>query len=395
MRILAISVLATATLAAAPPPTFYKDVLPVLAERCQTCHRAGEAAPMPLLTYQQVRPWAKAIRESVATKRMPPWHADSRVLRYTNDLSLSEGERKLIVDWTDGGAPEGDVADAPKPKRFVDGWRIAKPDAVFTLPAPVEVPSDGTIDYQYYAVATGFTEDKWVEMAEVRPSARPVVHHAIVSIRPPSDHGFYSGQFLAGYAPGAAPQIWKPGQARLVPAGSHLIFQMHYTANGKPARDRTQIGLVFAKRLPSERAVALRALNSWFAIPRGAASYRVEASTTVREQAKLAAIRPHMHLRGKSFEVRAVFPDGRTKLVLSVPQYDFHWQPYYYLDTPIVLPAGTKLDCVAHFDNSANNPRNPNPREEVRWGEQSWEEMMIGWFDVLVPAKDFSSATLR
>ncbi len=384
--------------AAAGPPTFYKDVLPILSERCQSCHRAGQAAPMALVTFKDTRPWAKAIKESVLARRMPPWHADSTVVKYRNDLSLSEAERETLTGWVDGGSAEGNAADAPRLKTYVEGWRIARPDAVFSLPETIAVPASGTIDYQYLAVATGFTEDKWVEMAEVRPTSRGVVHHAIVSVRAPADAGWYGGQFLAGYAPGAAPQVWMPGQARLIPAGSYLVFQMHYTSNGKAAEDRTQIGLVFAKQAPRERVYAMRASNSWFTIPPGAPDHRVEAATSVHQPVRLAAIRPHMHLRGKAFQVVAIFPDGTSKMVLRVPRYDFHWQPYYYLETPLSLPAGTRLECTAWFDNSPNNPRNPNPLDSVRWGEQSWDEMMIGWFEVLAPwapEKPVSSATLR
>jgi hypothetical protein len=390
--------LAALPAAAAGPPTFYKDVLAVLNERCQTCHRAGEAAPMPLVTYRDTRPWAKAIKESVLARRMPPWHADSTVMKYRNDLSLTDSERATLVNWVDAGSLEGNPAEAPRLKGFAEGWRIAKPDAVFSIPDPFHVPASGTIDYQYYAVSTGFTEDKWVEMAEVRPTARSAVHHAIVSVRAPAEAGWYGGQFLAGYAPGAAPQIWMPGQARLIPAGSYLVFQMHYTSNGKAAEDRTQVGLVIAKRAPRERVLAMRASNSWFAIPPGASNHRVEAAASIHQPVRLAAIRPHMHLRGKAFEMTAIFPDGTSRVVLRVPKYDFHWQPYYYLDPPLSLPAGTRIECAAWFDNSASNPRNPDPRETVRWGEQSWEEMMIGWFDVLAPwtpDKPVSSATLR
>lgn len=391
-------IIATSLAAGFGPPTFYKDVLPILADRCQACHRTGQSGPMPLTSFKETRPWAKAIREAVASRRMPPWHADSSVLPYANDLSLTEAQRKTLIEWIDAGVAEGDPKDAAKPRVFAAGWRIAEPDAVFSMPQSFEVPASGTLEYQYFTVHTNFSEDRWIEMAEVRPSAPAVVHHAIVSMRATRDHGWFGGQFLAGYAPGAAPQIWKPGVARLLPAGADLVFQMHYTSNGKPASDRTQIGLVFAKSPPQEMAVAMRAVNSWFTIPPRDANYRVEASATMRQQVKLAAIRPHMHLRGKSFEMRAVFPDKTSKVVLRVPKYDFHWQPYYYLQTPIVLPPGTVLECVAYFDNSANNPRNPDPNETVTWGEQSWEEMMIGWFDILVPtdgAAPFSSAALR
>jgi hypothetical protein len=348
---------------------------------------------MPLITYRQVRPWAKAIREAVAAKRMPPWHADSAVMKYSNDLSLSEGQRRILMEWVDAGCPEGSPGEQVKSREFTEGWRISRPDVVFTMPEWFRVPASGVMEYQYFTVETGFTEDRWVEMAEVRPSARAVVHHAIVSVRAPEDR-WMGGQFLAGYAPGAAPQIWRPGVARLIPAGSQLVFQMHYTTNGKTDEDRTQVGLVFARKPPQERVLAMRAVNTWFLIPPREANHRVDASITVHEEMKLAAVRPHMHLRGKSFEVRAVFRDGGTRLVLRVPKYDFHWQPYYYLENPILLPAGTRLECTAVFDNSANNANNPNKDEAVRWGDQSWEEMMIGWFDMLVPAGDAKGSAI-
>ncbi len=367
------------------PATFHRDVLPILQNRCQTCHRPGEIGPMPLETYAQTRPWARSIREAVLLKRMPPWHADPRHGKFVNDLSLTPAEIQTLAAWADAGAPEGSAAEAPPPRRFADGWRIPKPDAVFEMPADFHVPASGTLDYQYFAVPTGFTEDRWVEMAEVRPSNRAVVHHAIVTVRAPSDGGWYRGQYLAGFAPGMSPQIWKPGQARLVPAGSYLAFQLHYTANGKAGVDRTRVGLVFAKRPPESRILAMRASHHWLSIPAGAADYRVEASTTLSEPVSLVAMRAHMHLRGKSFEFRAVYPTGETQILLRIPRYDFNWQPYYYLAEPISLPAGTRIEGTAHYDNSANNPRNPDPTVEVNWGEQSWEEMMIGWFDVAVP----------
>lgn len=369
--------------AAAGEVTFHADVLPILQRRCQECHRPGEIGPMPLLTYSQARPWAKSIREAVLMKRMPPWSADSRYGKFRNDLSMTPEEIRLLAAWADTGAQEGDPSQTPPPRRFPQGWRARAPDVVFEMPQEVRVPAAGDIAYQYFVVPTGFTEDRWVEVAEVRPGNRAVVHHAIVVTRPPGDTGWSRrGEYLAGYAPGMMPQIWQPGQARLIPAGSELIFQLHYTANGRETTDRTRIGLVFAKQPPRWRIQAMRASNHWLAIPPGEANHRVEASTTVHADAAMAGMRPHMHLRGKAFEFRAVDPGGESRILLRVPRYDFNWQPYYYLETPISLPRGTRVDCTAWFDNSANNPRNPDPTAEVRWGEQSWEEMMIGWFDV-------------
>ena len=363
--------------------TFYKDVLPILQSRCLECHRAGEIGPMPLGTYQQVRPWARAIKEAVLSRRMPPWFADPHFGKFSNDLSMDQKEIGTIALWVDGGAREGSRAGASKARELVDGWRIAKPDAVFELPQVVEVPSSGTIDYMYFSVPTGFTEDRWVESVEVRPTNRAVVHHAIVYAQ--SHDGWQGGYFLGHYAPGAIPQRWKPGQARLIKAGSNLIFQLHYTANGKPALDRTQIGLVFAKQPVEQQIIGLQAINHWFEIPPGNPNYQVEAASMLPESASLVGLRPHMHLRGKSFEFRAVYPDGHSEILLRVPKYDFNWQPYYYLATPLQLPKGTRIECTAHFDNSPNNAFNPNPRAAVRWGDQSWEEMMIGWFDLAMP----------
>ena len=385
---LVVAALLSATTVTATEVTFSKHVLPILQQRCQQCHRPGEIGPMPLETYKDTRPWAKAIREAVLLKRMPPWHADPRYGKFTNDLSLTPGAVETLVAWANQGAREGNPADAPPPRRFVSGWRIAQPDAVFEMPADFRVPAAGTLEYQYFEVPTNFREDRWIEMAEVRPGNRSVVHHAIVTVQAPNDDGRrWFGQYLIGYAPGMSPQMWKPGQARLIPAGATLIFQIHYTANGKPAVDRTRVGLVFAKQPPEWRIVTMRASNHWFSIPAGAANHGVDASTTLSEPVSLVGMRPHMHLRGKSFEFRAVYPTGESEILLRVPRYDFNWQPYYYLAKPLPLPQGTRIECTAHYDNSPNNPRNPNPAIDVRWGEQSWEEMMIGWFDVAVPAR--------
>jgi hypothetical protein len=372
---------------AAPPdgpksdaPTFHRDIEPILQNRCQSCHRPGEVAPMPLLNYQQVRPWAKAIRAAVLSGKMPPWSPDPRYGHFSNDLSLRPGEKEKIAAWIDAGAPEGRPSDAPKPREFTEGWNIPQPDVVFEMPEPFNVPASGTIDYQYIRVPTNFTEDRWVQMAEVRPGERSVVHHAIVMMQAPGGRQ----EYLAGYAPGMSAQIWKPGQARLLKAGSVLEFQMHYATNGKPATDRTRIGLVFAKGPVTEQIIGTQVMPPGLNIPPGAAHFRVDASGVIGAPVKLVAMRAHMHLRGKSMEFRAVYPTGETEILLSIPKYDFNWQPYYYLETPKELPAGTRIECTAYFDNSANNPFNPDPTRTVTWGPQSWDEMMIGWLDIAV-----------
>jgi hypothetical protein len=344
---------------------------------------------MALLTYAQTRPWAKSIKAALLSGKMPPWQADPHYGKFSNDLSLASGEKETLVAWVDAGAPEGNLADAPKPHVFPEGWRIPKPDVVFEMPEEFDVPASGAINYQYFAVPTNFTEDKWVETVEVRPGNRSVVHHAIVVIDAGDD--YQSQNYLAGYAPGMAPQFWKPGQARLIKAGSRLVFQMHYATNGKPARDRTKIGLIFSKKPATERIVAMQASAPWISIPPGDANYQASAVSVLRENSYLVGLRPHMHLRGKSFVFRAVYPSGESETLLDVPHYDFNWQPYYYLETPKLLPRGTRIEAHAVFDNSANNPFNPNPAAAIFWGPQSWDEMMIGWFDVAIPVRPETS----
>ena len=378
---LSASILLLLSPAFASAPTFHKDIEPIFQARCQGCHRPGEVAPMPLLKYQDARPWAKAIRAAVITGKMPPWSPDPHYGKFLNDLSLAPGEKEKIVSWVDAGALEGKLSDAPAPRQFQEGWNIPPPDVVFELPAPYDVPASGTIDYQYIRVPTNFTEDKWVQIAEVRPGAPSVVHHAIVVMRAP---GSRRDEYLAGYAPGMTPQFWKPGEARLIKAGSVLEFQMHYATNGTPARDRTRIGLIFAQEPVTEQVIGTQLTPQSLNIPPGDANYRVDASGMMGQEVKLVAIRAHMHLRGKSMQVRAVYPTGETEILLNVPKYDFNWQPYYYLETPKVLPKGTRIEATSYFDNSPNNAFNPDPTASVTWGPQSWDEMMIAWLDIAV-----------
>lgn len=408
MKLLATLVFCTGAMAqSSPAPTFTRDIAPILQARCQGCHRPGEAVPMPLLTYQQTRPWAKAIKEAVLTKKMPPWFADSSAGHFRNDRSLSRDEVAKITAWVDGGAKEGDPKDLPVAKTFVEGWNIGTPDLVLEMPEGFNVPPSGTVEYQYIILPYKFTEDRWVQMAEVRPGSRDVVHHVIAFIRDPGskwerdrepgvvflpdpnkngERPSISGDILAGFAPGTPPSIIQPGQGRLVKAGSDIVFQLHYTANGKASRDRTKVGLVFCKEPPKQRVMSLAAQNRKFTIPAGDANYRVDAEFELGHEARMTALLPHMHLRGKDFEFRLIYPTGETQTVLRVPRYDFNWQLWYEPQQDMVLPKGTKVACTAHFDNSVNNPANPDATKEVRWGDQSWEEMMIGFFDVVFDA---------
>jgi hypothetical protein len=400
-----------ATAALAGQVTFYKDVLPVLQSRCQGCHRPGEAAPMTFMDYQSTRPWAKAIKQAVLSRRMPPWFADPHVGSFTNDRSLTRQEMDVLIRWVDSGSPQGAPADAPKPMEWVEGWRIGQPDQVFEMPMDFDVPATGTIEYTYFLIPTNFKEDRWIEASEARPGNRAVVHHIIAFVREPgsrwlreiepgvpyvpqgkrtsegaADDGM-ADDWLAGYAPGSPAFVLKPGQARLVKAGSDIILQMHYTANGKAGKDRSKVGIRFSRSPVDERVLIAAAANRKFVIPPGARNHSVRSSITFSEPVKLRSLLPHMHVRGKSFSYRAIYPDGTIEPLLNVPRYDFNWQLMYEMPRDKLLPAGTRIECDATYDNSPNNPYNPDPAVEVRWGDQSWDEMMAGFFEMAV-AKD-------
>jgi hypothetical protein len=390
-----------ACLAQPETPTFYRNVLPIMQRQCQPCHRPGEVAPMPLMTYAQVRPWASAIRQQVLLRSMPPWFADPQIGHFSNDRSLTQAEIKTISDWVSSGAPAGNAKDAPPARAWSQGWNIGKPDVEFAMPKPFQIPATGVLAYEYMIVPTHFTRDTWVQFAEVRAGDRARTHHIVVSIREPDSQWLRAepvgvpftmhadgrddgipGEFLAGYGPGAMPETFAPGQAKLIKAGSDLVFQLHYTPNGTPGCDQSRIGLRIARVIPKQRVFMLAAANVRFRIPPGDPEYRVDAKLTLQHEARLVSLLPHMHLRGKSFEFRMVLPDGKTETLLRVPHYSYDWQLSYYPAEQRILPAGTVIECTATFDNSANNPRNPDPSKTVRFGPQSSDEMMIGYFEV-------------
>jgi hypothetical protein len=409
MKVLCLVAASAALVAAAPKDsnevTFYRDVLPVIQKNCQGCHRPGEAAPISFATYKETRPWAKAIREAVATRRMPPWFADPHVGKFANDRSLSQTDIATLVKWTDNGAVEGNPKDAPPPVRFVEGWNIGTPELTIEMPVEYNVPASGTIEYTYFVVPTGFTEDRWIQLAEVRPGNRKVVHHVIAFVREPGSkwlqeakvgepyvpkkngsgegrEGGFGGEFLVGYAPGYPAESLAPGQAKRIKAGSDIVLQMHYTADGKAQSDRTRVGFIFAKEPPKERVFTLAAGNTKFVIPPGADNHKVESQLVLHEDSTLVSMLPHMHLRGKAFDFRLVYPNGEVRELLRVPRYDFNWQLTYKPIEPIALPKGSRIECTAWYDNSPNNKFNPDPKAEVRFGDQSWEEMMFGFFNV-------------
>jgi hypothetical protein len=420
LKTLALGFAGALVISAANAPatvTFEKDVLPIFENRCQQCHRPSEIAPMSLLTYKDARPWAKAIKAAVLQKQMPPWTADPHYGKFSNDMSLSQSEVDTIVAWVDGGAKEGDPKDAPKPRQFYEGWMIGKPDVVFTMPTPVHVPASGVVEYTYEIIPTHFDHDVWVRAAEAKAGARKEMHHVIAFLRPPGSTWFKDepvgqpfipqrgarqrdaqqeagAELLIGWAPGLQPTQLKPGQAKLVKAGTDIVLQLHYTPNGKEVDDQTQIGLIFAKEPPKERVMTMNAMNFFLKIPPGDPNYESHAEFTFQHDVKLVSLMPHMHLRGKDFEYDAVYPTGEKQVLLKVPHFDFNWQLSYTLADELVMPKGTKLECTAHHDNSANNKFNPDPTKEVRWGDQTWEEMMIGWFDVAFD-KDLDPRAIR
>ena len=377
-----------------PTVTYTKHVSRILQERCQTCHHKGTAAPFSLLTFDDVKRKAKPIRDAVSDNRMPPWHADPNHNKFSNDRRLSADQKQTLLAWIDAGCPEGDKRDLPAPKEFAEGWVIGKPDIVFELPKEQTIKAEGVEAYQYFVTPTHFKEDVWVQAAEARPGNRAVVHHIIVFFRDPKNPqrgGDGLGQnMIVGTAPGDMPQIFKPGVARKIPAGAELIWQMHYTPTGKVEKDRSQVGFVLykGKEPPAHAAVTQGIANMELRIPPGSPNEKFESNWTLRQNVVLFSFMPHMHVRGKAFEYKAIYPDGRTEVLLSVPKYDFNWQTMYRLETPMKLPKGTRIHCTAHYDNSDKNPANPDPKKEVYWGDQTWEEMLIGWVDYYLDTPD-------
>jgi hypothetical protein len=424
--------------------TFSKDVAPIVYKKCAVCHHPNDIAPMSLLTYSEVRPWAAAIREAVVQRTMPPWHADPEVGTFINDPRLSDTEIATIRAWVANGAREGDPKDLPPAPVFQEGWHI-RPDVVLSIPDTVVRAAD-LDDYEYIYVPTQFTEDKWVQAAEVVPGDRRVVHHATVSVvsadkvpklredHAKADEGedeyhYRTGKVLhlkpdapvlddgcaapegggfpghpsasvnivpAIYLPGHLAEARPPGYALKIPAGSYLQFQVHYSNRlGQDVKDHTSIGLVFAKEPVTHEVAQYEIWNNLFLIPPGDSNHRVTSCYTLTKNVTAVAYTAHMHYRGKSMETEAIYPDGRREVVLNVPNYDFRWQETYFLKRQFVMPKGTKLVTTAYFDNSANNPLNPDPSKTIRWGEPSNEEMMGFWlaFADVDPASQTSLVT--
>ncbi len=389
MKLTLLSLGAAGCMFAANTPTFTKDVAPILYERCLECHRPGEAGPMPFRTYQEVRPWAKAIKHQVVKRSMPPWDADPAVNKFSNDRRLTDAQVATIVKWADEGAPEGKTSDLPKMPEFTQGWVIGKPDMTFDTGKDFKIPAEGVVPYQYFKVDPGFKEDTWVQAVEVRPQQRAQVHHILVFVQQGNQRVTRAGEqfsdMLIGYAPGVPTITWDPDTAFLVKAGSTFLFQVHYTVNGKEATDRSVLGLKIRKDKPAYRAFSGSATQFRLDIPPNDPNYEAKATYTFREDVTMLDMTPHMHLRGKAFKYVLTYPDGRSEELLNVPHYDFNWQLSYIMAQPRQVPAGSKLEATAWYDNSPNNKFNPDPTQTVHWGDQTFQEMMIGFFNYKVP----------
>jgi Copper type II ascorbate-dependent monooxygenase, C-terminal domain len=390
------------------PVTFYRDVLPILQDHCQVCHRGNGIAPMAFESYDQTRRYASAIHLATQNRTMPPWFAVPGIGKFSNDPSLTGAQIAALAAWANSGSPKGETKDAPPPRKWVGRWTIPDPDLILPMAEGVKIPADGEVDYTYEIVPTNFKEGRWIQVSQILPGMAENVHHAVVYVRPPEsrwlrhapvgkpftasmliteadrrDAMWTDSDILLVYAPGSSPDGWPEGMAKYVPAGSDIVFQMHYTTNGKAGTDITRIGLGFAKQPPKLRVLTLQLTNDHFLIPPGVPDFRVEAWGTLPNDALLLSFFPHMHLRGKRFEYNIVRSDGSIEPLLRV-NYHFHWQMSYRLAEPLALKAGTKLQAVAWYDNSRDNPHNPDPDSAVGWGEQTSDEMMVGFFDVAV-----------
>ena len=427
-----------------PVVTFNKDVAPIFFKSCAGCHRPGEAAPMSLLSYKEARPWAKSIREKVVSREMPPWHADPHAGRFANNRSLTQAEIDTVVAWVDGGTREGNSRDLPPAPKFVDGWNIDKPDLVLGMPDEYIIEATGPDEYQNFVIDPGFTEDKYVQMAEARPGNRKVVHHIVAIIQPPpaaeeaqkkqnppgsvglreqlKDTIFYAdgtlrrvkadtpvhdgacglptggngnqadgtgevrrGGWLCVFSPGMDPTRWAPGIVKRIPARSKIILQVHYSkATGKVEKDGSTLGLVFARTPPAQLVITHQIANHYFRIPPGADNHEVTACWTTKEDIHLLRAAAHMHYRGKAMEIKAFYPDGRSEVVLNVPRYSFAWQTIYSFERPLAIPKGTRFLVTGHFDNSEKNKYNPDPTQAVRWGDPTYDEMLGGLIEYTV-----------
>lgn len=359
--------------------TFHRDIAPILHAKCAPCHHPDAAAPFPLIKFKDAFEHSAMMREVIQERRMPPWFADVRHGTFQNNRALTVEEIRVISQWIQAGCVEGDPAQSPIEPEYSNQWRIGKPDLIMRMPTVYRVPAKGPIKYQFFYTKVPFKKDMWIQKAEIRPGNRAAVHHLIVSWRFPGSTA--PPEWITATIPGGDPTIFPEGMARRIPAGAELVWQVHYNATGKPEEDQSEIGFVFSEVAPRKQVQLYGLYNNSFEIPPGANNFQVKAQLTTPRDLFILAFFPHMHGRGKDFEYRAEYPNGKTEVLLSLPQYDSNWQTTYRLKQPKRIPAGTVIRCVAHFDNSSKNPTNPNPKVPAIWGEQSWDEMMIGYMD--------------
>ncbi|HEU4938106.1 MAG TPA: cytochrome c [Vicinamibacterales bacterium] len=401
-------------------PTYTKDIAPILFKNCTSCHRPGEIGPMSLLTYDDVRPRAKDIRDKIDEGVMPPWHADAAPGTFLNERGLSQEEKSTIFRWVANGAPKGDPKDMPPTPQYPNGWSIGAPDVVFEMTEDYRVPADDVVQYEYFYIPTNFTEPKWVQAIEIRPGNRNVVHHVLVRYKakpdvrrtpllklnpdisslPKTTPGLrpkraddLPARLLATYAPGTNPQVFRSGTALRLEPGGVLELQMHYTAAGQDETDRTRVGMIFSKDPSPREVLASQFFNATLKLPAGAAEVQVDADVEFAQDATVWGLFPHTHVRGKRWEYVLQLPDGSKKTILSVPRYNFNWQTYYMFSEPLRVPKGSKILSTAWYDNSAGNRANPDPTIDVGWGDQTWEEMQYTGILVSASSPSSSSAT--
>ena len=452
LAVVAVTTLARSSASEAPVPSFTKDVAPIVFNKCATCHRAGEAVPMSLTSFQEVRPWAKAIREQVAERSMPPWHADAASsLKFRNDRRLSQKEIDTVVAWVDGGSPKGDDADLPALPKFARGWSWGEPDLIIPMPVEFEVPAEGELPMQNFYVAVPFKEDRWIEAVELRPGNPAVVHHSIANVtRLPEGSKIVNGRAvkaelntsdasrtgglregtevfqsqdsfartgafkLIGQAPGKGFERHHEGTAKRISPGMYFQFNMHYQPSGRPEKDRSMLGLWFAKGPVTHEVLTKGVTDTVLVggkdigetkivngkevksrgkipnIPPYADNWEIAGEMSVKQDITLYAFAPHMHLRGKDIKYILQWPDGHRQTLLNVPKFDFNWQLHYELEQPLKIPAGSRIIAIAHYDNSLKNRYNPAPQKEVFWSEQSWDEMFIPWFEYTVDSANLA-----
>ena len=377
-------------------PTFYQDVFPIIKERCQLCHRSGGIAPFPLESYSDFSVYSESIKLAITSRRMPPWFADNSVGHFSNDRSLSRDDIDLIVRWIDDGMPEGNQSHTKSVQNnsSLPEWEIGDPDLILTMPSRQAIPDRGVIPYQYIVLPFDSDSYRYIERVQIKPGNPSVVHHVIAFIRPPGSTMLANGdnvtyeedkEFLTAYVPGGQPTILSAGQAKLIKPGSDIVLQIHYQPNGHQTSDKTQIGFVFSKVMPAERVVTVYASDRHLVIPPNHPNFESIAWGRLEYDVDLISMMPHMHSRGKDYSYYAQYPNGVIEPLLLISNYDFNWQLTYRLASKKSLPKGTLIKCVAHYDNSSSNHRNPDPSKEVRWGQQTWDEMMLGYFDVTIP----------